>query len=533
MTRELGYTCSGGVAVNKLLAKLGCGLHKPNKQTLVFPEATACLLHGLAIDRLQVKNVCIMVVICLSLSSLPSPSLILLIRLSLNAQGLGGMFGDQVKSTLIQRCRSYLGEEFTGDSVTCGMVLTIPQDKLESLFGCERGSYLHRMCNGTQDEKVQSRSETKTLSSGKTFFKHRTLTTLTDVDHWLGEFACELFERMCDHRADYNQAPTSLTVSAKIEKDTSSVHVSKVGKIDIGRGGSVSKIADLARSCFRRIPDVTSGGFVIVTMGMALSHFIGLESNSNGLAKWMQKSVTSTSTHHMSTSTSTSTSSTSTSSPHMSTSKSSQSSSSKGTITSVFNPTQHKESKVEPKESKVEQVVYEIDQESDPESGHDESELHVKGAEVDAELLSEMVAAGVQTSIAESALLHCCNDINRAFEHVFLTSTPTHSHLVNDLLLAAGESPHSPISRKTTSGHSSTFPSSSSSVSVPSSSIPSSSSSSSSYTGVEAHEVDVSVLKDLPVEVANEVRRQMLLESKSKKRPKQGIFNSKQSKSKT
>jgi nucleotidyltransferase/DNA polymerase involved in DNA repair len=92
------------------------------------------------------------------------------------------MFGEQVKHTLIAKCKSYLGEEATEDNLTCGMVLTIPQEKLESLFGSEKGTYLYRMCNGIQEEKVQSRSETKTLSSGKTFFNHRTLTTLTDVN---------------------------------------------------------------------------------------------------------------------------------------------------------------------------------------------------------------------------------------------------------------------------------------------------------------------------------------------------------------
>lgn len=31
----IGYKCSAGVAHNKILAKLVCGLHKPNKQTVL------------------------------------------------------------------------------------------------------------------------------------------------------------------------------------------------------------------------------------------------------------------------------------------------------------------------------------------------------------------------------------------------------------------------------------------------------------------------------------------------------------------
>jgi DNA polymerase eta len=39
--------------VNKLLSKLGTGLHKPDKQTLVFPTATDSLLSPLPIERLS------------------------------------------------------------------------------------------------------------------------------------------------------------------------------------------------------------------------------------------------------------------------------------------------------------------------------------------------------------------------------------------------------------------------------------------------------------------------------------------------
>lgn len=37
--REFKLTCCAGIAHNKLLAKLACGLHKPNQQTVVFPNS--------------------------------------------------------------------------------------------------------------------------------------------------------------------------------------------------------------------------------------------------------------------------------------------------------------------------------------------------------------------------------------------------------------------------------------------------------------------------------------------------------------
>ena len=50
---RLGFSCSGGVAPTKQLAKLGCGLHKPNQQTVVLPRHIDGLLQDLPLDRLQ------------------------------------------------------------------------------------------------------------------------------------------------------------------------------------------------------------------------------------------------------------------------------------------------------------------------------------------------------------------------------------------------------------------------------------------------------------------------------------------------
>lgn len=44
---ELGLTCSAGIAHNKLLAKLGGAVNKPNQQTIVYPCSAAALLSSL------------------------------------------------------------------------------------------------------------------------------------------------------------------------------------------------------------------------------------------------------------------------------------------------------------------------------------------------------------------------------------------------------------------------------------------------------------------------------------------------------
>ncbi|KAK3254755.1 hypothetical protein CYMTET_36041, partial [Cymbomonas tetramitiformis] len=49
--RETGFTCSAGIADNKMLAKLTSAMHKPFQQTLLPREAIAPA--GLPIDRLR------------------------------------------------------------------------------------------------------------------------------------------------------------------------------------------------------------------------------------------------------------------------------------------------------------------------------------------------------------------------------------------------------------------------------------------------------------------------------------------------
>ena len=50
---ECGFTCSAGISHNKILAKLGSGLHKPNQQTILPTNAAATLLFHIPITRIR------------------------------------------------------------------------------------------------------------------------------------------------------------------------------------------------------------------------------------------------------------------------------------------------------------------------------------------------------------------------------------------------------------------------------------------------------------------------------------------------
>jgi DNA polymerase eta len=51
--RELGYSCSAGIAHNKILAKLASGMHKPSQQTVVTLDCVPALMVQLPIPKLR------------------------------------------------------------------------------------------------------------------------------------------------------------------------------------------------------------------------------------------------------------------------------------------------------------------------------------------------------------------------------------------------------------------------------------------------------------------------------------------------
>lgn len=237
----LGFTCSGGVATNKILAKLGCGLHKPNQQTLLLPHAAPVLLKDLPLDRLP---------------------------------GLGGDFGQAVKHRF--------------EVETAGQLLQVSRLDVMKHFP-QRGEWLLALVAGEDSaaEAVKDRQLVKSLSNGKTFFGEKRLRSVAEVDYWLGELAGELHRRYQKQVEKHQRTPTTLGVSLSMEKESNAKeHLTRQQSINLGSSGSVEHILTAAKALVRRAGHLSD----VVVLGLCLSNMVSLEA-SGSLTKYFGKAA--------------------------------------------------------------------------------------------------------------------------------------------------------------------------------------------------------------------------------------------------
>ncbi|KAJ7518246.1 hypothetical protein O6H91_21G061000 [Diphasiastrum complanatum] len=164
---ETQFTCSAGIAHNKMLAKLASGMHKPAQQTIVPSSAVQGLLTDLPINKIG---------------------------------QLGGKLGHLLEVEL--------GVKTAGD------LLQFSEAKLQDLFGMNTGTWLWRTARGINGDEVQGRMLPKSHSSGKTFPGPKSLKDLSAVGHWVRELAEVLQERLDMDIEQNNRIARLLTLHA-------------------------------------------------------------------------------------------------------------------------------------------------------------------------------------------------------------------------------------------------------------------------------------------------------------------------------
>ncbi|RXN15452.1 DNA polymerase eta [Labeo rohita] len=163
-----GFRCSAGVSHNKVLAKLACGLNKPNRQTVLplgfVPELFSTLPIG------KIRN-------------------------------LGGKLGSSITETL--------GVENMGDLTQFSKV------QLEQHFGEKTGPWLYDLCRGIEFEPVKPRQLPKSIGCSKNFPGKTSLATKQQVQHWLHQLALELQERLNKDKDMNGRVAKQLTVGVR------------------------------------------------------------------------------------------------------------------------------------------------------------------------------------------------------------------------------------------------------------------------------------------------------------------------------
>ncbi|KAF8795998.1 DNA polymerase eta-like [Argiope bruennichi] len=165
---ETGYKCSAGIAHNKMLSKLSCGLHKPNKQT-VLPQSSIPLLY----KTMPIKKV----------------------------RNLGGKLGDHVM------------EKF--NVKTMGDLWNLPKTQFINGFGDKTGNWLYNVSRGIENEPVTPRQLPKSIGCGKNFRGKSCLDTKEKVFHWVKQLASELEERLLKDLESNRRVARLLTVCVR------------------------------------------------------------------------------------------------------------------------------------------------------------------------------------------------------------------------------------------------------------------------------------------------------------------------------
>ncbi|KAL9030808.1 MAG: hypothetical protein Q9196_001105 [Gyalolechia fulgens] len=146
---RLKYTCSAGIARNKMIAKLGSGHKKPNQQTIVRNRAVQQFLGGFKFTKIR---------------------------------SLGGKLGEDIVSKF--------GMEQVSE------LLEAPLGQLKSKLGDDTGSWVYEIIRGEDTSEVNSRTQIKSMLSAKSF--RPTINSYDQAAKWLRIFAADIFSRLVE-----------------------------------------------------------------------------------------------------------------------------------------------------------------------------------------------------------------------------------------------------------------------------------------------------------------------------------------------
>ncbi|KAJ5146328.1 uncharacterized protein N7515_000892 [Penicillium bovifimosum] len=146
---KLSYTCSAGLARNKMIAKLGSACNKPNLQTVVRNRAVQDFLGGYKFTQIRM---------------------------------LGGKLGDHITAAF--------GTEKVSE------LLNVSLEQLRTRLDEHTASWLYGIIRGDDRSEVNPRTQIKSMLSAKSF--RPSISSIDQAEKWLRIFAADIYGRLVE-----------------------------------------------------------------------------------------------------------------------------------------------------------------------------------------------------------------------------------------------------------------------------------------------------------------------------------------------
>ncbi|OJD19328.1 hypothetical protein AJ78_00687 [Emergomyces pasteurianus Ep9510] len=198
---RLKYTCSAGIARNKMMAKLGSACNKPNKQTIVRNRAVQQFLGGFKFTQIRM---------------------------------LGGKLGKQVAAIF--------GTEEVGG------LLHISVEQLKLKLGDDTGTWLYELLRGYEYSEVSVRTKIKSMLSTKSF--RPGIQSSAQAEKWLRIFVADIYGRLLEEGVLENKRrPRIITIHHRTAGQTKSRQI----PIPTGRPITDTFLFDLAKNLLAQV----------------------------------------------------------------------------------------------------------------------------------------------------------------------------------------------------------------------------------------------------------------------------------------
>ncbi|KAL6726109.1 hypothetical protein Aduo_008114 [Ancylostoma duodenale] len=234
------FFCSGGIANNKMLAKLVCARHKPRQQTVVPFEFVPTLFEETPIGDVRM---------------------------------LGGKLGYAIQDRLA------VG--------TMADLAAVPYEMIERHFEGQ-AQWISQLAKGYDDEPVKPRNNQQSIAVSKNFPGKNALTIVAEVRRWIEGLSKELCKRLV---AD--QIKNKRTAENVVFGILGETHTSKTLKIGSYSPQVIAEVMWSAAKTFNKAP-LGSDQWTppIFNLSMSASRFTeGLSVQSQNIMEWVEKRI--------------------------------------------------------------------------------------------------------------------------------------------------------------------------------------------------------------------------------------------------